>query len=131
MMAIIIGLAVTGFLLSCYGRWVELKLATQKEYSPSCDISNRFSCSKSFKSPYAKIFFGIPNTILGMLFYTALAVAAFLSLSFLVWLLAVAGVFASIVFVYILLVKIDSWCPICLCVYIVNALIMYCAYYLY
>lgn len=119
--------AAVGFAISLYGLWVERKKQENLTYKPICDISDKVSCSKTFLSPWGKLF-GISNVYLGLLAYLVIMVLAVLGLQKLILYIAVALVLFSAFLAYILFVKIKAICLICISVYIVNLALLICAF---
>ncbi len=126
-MASMMILSAMGFLLSLYALVVEQRLQRNQFYKASCDISAVVSCSTVLLSPYASLF-GVSNAAIGMIFYTAMMVCAWYSYTELLRYGALVSVFASVLFSYILYFKIHVLCPICTLIYVVNVLLVYCAY---
>ena len=126
MMLSVILLAVLGFGISLYGYMVEWNVARDKTYKAACDISDRISCTKAFYSPYGKLF-GISNTMAGMIFYAIVFILAIFGYIYLVRLLAVAGFLATILFAYLLYVKVKSYCLVCTATYVINILLLLCS----
>ena len=118
-MVIIVALALIGFALSLYAFLIERWMKKDPTYKPACDLSDRISCSKPILSKYGKLF-GISNTLLGMIYYAAVAVLALLGYYYLVQTLTIAGALASLGFAYILYFKIRSFCLICTATYAIN-----------
>jgi vitamin-K-epoxide reductase (warfarin-sensitive) len=120
-------LSLIGFGISTYAFFVEQKLMKDSQYKAVCDVSDMVSCTKPLLSPYATLL-GVSNTILGMLFYAAMAVCALAELTILIWYGSVVAVLMSSVFAYLLYFKIKSLCLICTSIYVVNLLLLYVAY---
>jgi uncharacterized membrane protein len=127
MITAIMILSAIGFLLSVYAFYIEQCLRRNSAYKAFCDISDGISCAKPLLSPYAKLL-GISNALLGMVFYTGMIVCAWFDYADLVLYGALASAFASVVFAYILYFKIGTLCPICTAIYVVNVLLVFCAY---
>jgi vitamin-K-epoxide reductase (warfarin-sensitive) len=86
-------ISLVGLGLSCYSLYVELQLETDNDYVALCDITPRISCTKVFKTTYAKGF-GIidklvgvdhwlnqPNPVYGTAFYAIIFVFGLLNLA--------------------------------------------------
>ena len=58
--------AGAGIIISIYSLYVEHRVKQNKDYKAVCDISDRASCTATFKSDYGKLF-GITNGIWGIL----------------------------------------------------------------
>ncbi|GMU19266.1 MAG: hypothetical protein AMXMBFR12_04580 [Candidatus Babeliales bacterium] len=124
-MIYIVILALIGLALSLYAQDVEQQLKKDEQFKPACDINDRISCSRPLTSPYANLF-SVPNSLLGIFFYSTLAVVAFCGLHTIVLLMAIAGIIATFVLAYLLYFKINSFCLVCTALYIVNILILLC-----
>lgn len=116
---VILILASVGFAVSLYAYLVEKKMRLNSAYRPACDITKKISCSRAFNSQYAKLL-GVTNTVVGMVFYALILVAELFQFGALVYYYAIAGVVASVVFAYLLYVKIGTFCLVCTMIYIVN-----------
>lgn len=118
-------ISVIGFLLSIYSLYVEKKFARTKKKA-ICDINEKMSCTKAFKSHYSKTL-GIPNSIHGIIFYVVVFLVAFYGLQY-VFYLAVLGVLGSIYLAYNLYFKIKTFCLVCSSIYLVNILLLIFSY---
>lgn len=127
-MTTVIIIAIVGLAISAYGIMVERKLQQDAQYKAACDISDAISCTRPFLSPYGKML-GISNIWASALYYCAIIVVALLNLSTLTFILACAGVAASIVFAYILYFKVRSLCLICTSLYLVNIALAVTCYF--
>jgi vitamin-K-epoxide reductase (warfarin-sensitive) len=116
---VVLILASVGLVVSIYAYLVEQKVKENSAYKPACDINNKISCTKAFKSKYSSVM-GISNTIIGILFYSLILVTQFLGWSWLIYCLTIAGALASIVAAYILYAKVGSFCLVCTMIYIIN-----------
>ncbi len=119
----IIILCVIGFAVSAYGFFIEERLKKDPSYKPACDISDKASCSKPFKSSFSRMF-GISNTIVGMLFYAAIAFFAWFGWYQLVILGSAAACLVSLYLAYILYAKIRTLCLICTSTYLINGVLL-------
>ena len=122
-MIIIIILCVIGFAVSAYGLFVEKKIKKDPSYKPVCDISDKASCTKPFQSSFSRMF-GISNTIVGMIFYAAIAFLVWLGLYQLVLIGSAVASFVSLYLAYILYAKIRTLCLICTITYLVNGALL-------
>ena len=127
MITAIMILSVVGFLLSLYTFFIERQLIHHAGYIPLCDISDVVSCTKPLLSPYAKLL-GISNAVLGMIFYAGMFVGAWYGYADLVRYGALLAALASVIFAYILYFRIYALCIICTLIYVVNVVLVYCAY---
>jgi vitamin-K-epoxide reductase (warfarin-sensitive) len=116
---VVLILAGVGLVVSLYAYMMEKKIQENSSYRPSCDITNKISCSRAFNSPYSKTL-GISNTIIGMAYYAFILIAELLSLSMLVSLSVIAGAIATLFLAYVLYVKVKSYCLVCTTIYIIN-----------
>jgi hypothetical protein len=82
--------ALVGFGISLYTYLLEEKIKRVPDYKPVCDISDRISCTKPMKSPYATLFY-FSNAIVGMVFYALVALLALLEMHKLLIILIIAG----------------------------------------
>lgn len=113
-------LAACGLALALYTLVVQSRLRTAG-YRPLCDIGKRVSCSKAFMSSTGALF-GIPNPILGLVFYTSLLVVS-------------SGVFAQVVVLvaflitvylaYVSYVRQRNFCVVCTATYLINTLLLF------
>lgn len=122
----VITVAALGLVVTGYGLYVEKQLKDNVQYKPMCDISDMISCSKPINSAYGK-HFGIPNIILGMIFYASMIVLSMLGFTTLVQLGAAVGLIATFYFAYILYFKVQSLCLICTTTYVINILLFIAA----
>jgi len=119
-------LATVGFLLSCYVLYIDKKVKQDKNYQPLCDISDTISCTKAFKSQWAKTF-GIAHSVYGLLFYAFVFVATFVSIQ-LIFYVAFFSVLVSFYLAYTLHFKVKTVCLVCYVTYIVNILLLIFSY---
>lgn len=119
-------LAIAGFLVSMYAIYIERKHAVDTEFKPVCEINDRMSCVRALSSTYSKLF-GIPLAVYGLFFYATLAACAFFNVTNLVFLMAIAGLIATIIFAYLLFFKIKTFCFVCTTTYAINIAIFFVA----
>lgn len=119
--------SLAGLFLSVYAGYVERKLKKNEAYKAACDLSDRVSCTRTFASPYATLF-GISNAYLGVLFYSGMLVLALGGYTTLAFIGAVGSIAASLLFAYILYVKIKTFCLVCTSIYVVNILLLVLTY---
>lgn len=122
-MIAIIFLACLGFGISVYAYFIEKKIKEDATYKPACDINDRFSCSKPINSQYGTIFF-LSNSVWGMIYYTVVAVLAYMHAHTLLVLAVICGLIGSLGLAYLLYFKIKSICLVCTSLYIINALLV-------
>jgi vitamin-K-epoxide reductase (warfarin-sensitive) len=116
--------ALVGFGISLYTYLLEEKIKRVPDYKPVCDISDRISCTKPMKSPYATLFY-FSNAIVGMVFYALVALLALLEMHKLLIILIIAGCVVSCVLAYLLYFKIKSLCLLCTSLYIINGILLF------
>ncbi|HJM68554.1 MAG TPA: vitamin K epoxide reductase family protein [Candidatus Babeliales bacterium] len=121
---IIVSVAVVGIILCLYGFAIEQKVGKDKRYKPVCDLSAGISCSKAIKSKYGK-FFGVSNTLVGMVYYLTIVFLQYFNLSALTFYLTLFGACASIVLAFILYVRIKTLCLLCTTAYVINFVLLY------
>lgn len=121
-------LAVAGITASAYAFWVERKIAHDHTYKPMCDLSDKISCSKVARSPYAQLF-QFSNSMWGILFYISILCCSLLDYSKLLLILSIMGVVVSCGLAYILYTKIKSFCLVCTSLYIINILLLITSYW--
>lgn len=121
-------LCLIGVIVSIYLIYIEIKLDSNSNYKPVCDINDRVSCSRAAKSSYAKLF-GIPNAVLGVFFYIIVSGLYFFSLFNFVKIIAVAGILFSVYLAYISFVVQKNVCVLCTATYIINLLILFFAFF--
>lgn len=120
-------LAAIGFAISQYVFWVEKRTREDRDYTPLCDINDRISCTRAFKSRYGNLL-GFSNSILGMFFYTVLFIAQLLGFEMMVFGLSFAAAVASFGLAYILYFRVKSLCLICTSIYVINILLLVFSY---
>lgn len=128
MLAQVAFLALLGFGVSAYAYILERRIKRNAQYKAACDLSDQISCTKTFKSPYAKMLFGISNAVVGMVFYAAMFIIAVLGLTKVAFLGAIAVCIASIGLAYILIFKLQTVCLICTTIYGINAALLLATY---
>ena len=119
-----------GLLLSVYAVYIEKKITESKKYHSVCDISNKISCSKTFTSGYGKLFFGISNGVVGILFYALAMILTYFGFGTYVFYLASASVLGSIYLAYVLSFKVKTVCIVCYSIYAVNLALFFTSYFL-
>jgi vitamin-K-epoxide reductase (warfarin-sensitive) len=114
-------LCMIGLALSAYGLYVKLQVDKNKDYKAACDLSDRVSCTKAFKSGHGTLFL-LPNSVWGMIYYFLLFFLTYLS-SGLVLLASFFSVIGSVYLAYILYTKVRSICLVCTSIYAINLLL--------
>mmetsp|Transcript_21816 Transcript_21816/g.72131 ORF Transcript_21816/g.72131 Transcript_21816/m.72131 type:complete len:1350 (-) Transcript_21816:256-4305(-) len=130
--------AGSGMLLSCYLFHVETNLEQSPGYSPSCDLSDKISCSKVANSSGSRLFFRTHNSSFGIMFYfflIALALGFELSPDS-YWVLmtmsalALVGLLVSVYLLYLSLWVLRVVCPVCIALHIINLAIWFLSVYI-
>uniref|UniRef100_A0A8R1Y0L0 vitamin-K-epoxide reductase (warfarin-sensitive) n=1 Tax=Onchocerca volvulus TaxID=6282 RepID=A0A8R1Y0L0_ONCVO len=132
-------LSFMGLAISVYALYVQHNLDNDINYQPVCDIAYYVSCSKTFRSPFAKGFgvtsfiFGADHTltqknpVYGCLFYTFIFLLQFIHCSWARKLSQILLVFANLLSIYLffILIYLRTVCAVCVCNYVINALLLY------
>ena len=121
-------LCFAGALISIYLIYVENRLVQNVSYKPVCGINDRVSCSKAAKSSFSKLF-GIPNAILGVIYYAVIAGLFYFNFPILVKMVAFIGVVFSIYLAFISFFVQKNVCVLCTATYIINLLILVFAFF--
>lgn len=124
MLSAIVVIASLGLVISAYAYFVEQKMKQDHTYKPMCDISDRISCSKPFASRYGALL-GVANSLVSAFFYLVIILLAFLGMKKLIFLVAIVACCASLVFAYILFVKIRVFCVVCFSIYVIDGLLLW------
>ncbi|XP_023326457.1 vitamin K epoxide reductase complex subunit 1 isoform X2 [Eurytemora carolleeae] len=132
-------LSLTGLGLSIYTFYVETKAKSDEEYSPLCDIDSYISCSKVFKTKFAKGFGMVgdlvgeehplnqPNCVYGIIFYLIFLLLSFINRRFIATfqvLLSLGACGVSLYLGYLLYFVIQAACVVCIASYAVNLLLL-------
>lgn len=132
-------LSLLGLAVSLYALHVEHNLDIDAGYRPFCDIASYVSCSKAFRSSFAKGLGVTPpvlgndhlltqrNPVYGCLTYTLMFMVQFIRSQWAANLSILLSVFMNILSVYLfgILVYLRTVCVVCVCIYIINALLLY------
>ena len=121
-MLIIQILSALGIVLSLYTLYLHWKISKEEKYQAVCDLSDRFSCTKSIRSPEGKIF-GIPNGVFGIGFYGLILILTFTDFTNYIFPLTAWGVVASMYFAYQLYFRVKTVCLVCNSIYVINVLL--------
>ena len=121
-------LAAAGWLLSLYALFIEKRLKQNSHYKPFCDISDNISCTKPIMSQYGKLF-GISNAFLGTGFYLLLFLVAWRGFAQATFWLSVIACLGSLIFAYILYIKVRTFCLICNALYLINIGLLISSYW--
>lgn len=118
--------ALAGLIASLGLLYTEISHLNNPQASFSCDLSILVGCSSSINSPEAHLFFGIPNSALGIAFFTLLTFVGLgsfthLTLPRILWNLLAAANLASLLvitfFLHASIFKFQALCPFCLVVW--------------
>ena len=123
----IVVISSIGFLVCVYGFFIKRNLKLDQGYKAVCDLSDKVSCTKTFLSPWSKLF-GISTIYIGMVFYAAMMLFGLSGQVQLVFLGAVSACIASLFLAYILYAKIKTFCLVCITTYVVNVILLVLAY---
>ena len=123
----IVVISSIGFLVCVYGFFIKRNLKLDQDYKAVCDLSDKVSCTKTFLSPWGKLF-GISTIYIGMVFYAAMILFGLSGQVQLVFLGAVSACIASLFLAYILYAKIKTFCLVCVTTYVVNVILLVLAY---
>jgi len=115
-------LALCGFLISSYSFFIELRLKKDRNYKPACDLSDYVSCSTPVMSEYGKIF-GFSNALTGIIYYFLIIFSVIMRLPYVVFVLAVTGLFVSFFLAWLLYFRIRTFCLLCSLTYVVNIIL--------
>lgn len=132
-------LCALGLGLSIYSYYVEIRLEIEDDFTAMCDINEHMSCSKVFKSPYAKGFgffpedsiFYVPNSMFGIPFYCLIMFLAFspsLTIAKFVLTSTLLSNCLTPYLAYLLYFVLQDVCVVCVTIYIVNALSLFVSY---
>ncbi|KAL4003557.1 Vitamin K epoxide reductase family protein [Acanthocheilonema viteae] len=128
-----------GLTVSFYALYVEYNLESDINYQPVCDIASYVSCSKAFRSQFAEGLGVAPsilgtdhiltqkNPVYGCLSYTFMFLLQFIHSSWARKLSQILSIFMNFLSIYLffVLVYLRTVCIVCVCIYIINALLLY------
>jgi len=127
MLILLFILSLIGLLISVYTFASERKLAKNKYYKPLCDINDKISCTKNFKSSDAKIFF-ISNSLLGIFFFIIITILVFLNYYNYIFYLSIPAFLFNIYLAYASYIKLKNFCLVCTSTYLIVILILIFSY---
>ncbi len=127
MSTLLLILSLIGLLISVYTLATERKLAKNKYYKPLCDINDKISCTKNFKSSDAKIFF-IPNSLLGIFFFIIITVFTFFNYYNYIFYLSIPAFLFNIYLAYASHIKLKNFCLVCTFTYLIVISILIISY---
>ena len=115
-------LCILGTIISLYTCYVEAKLIYFGETTASCDINNKYVCSKVITSEYSKLFFNIPNCVFGCIIYP---IILFLSIynDYYIYFINIIWIM-SLVLSYLLLFILKHSCVLCTGIHVINFLLV-------
>ena len=125
---LIVIFAILGLLVSLYAFYITNRIKREKKYKPICDINENVSCKKALLSKYGSLF-GISNSIIGIIFYTVILILVLFQQYHIIYLAAFLAFLASLVFAYLLITKVKSFCLVCIGIYIINFFLFVFSYY--
>ncbi|RWS31946.1 vitamin K epoxide reductase complex subunit 1-like protein 1 [Leptotrombidium deliense] len=132
---------IVPLILSFYTLFVEHKLSDDTDYRALCDLADHISCTKAFKSRFAKGFgifnqdslLNIPNPIYGVLLYsTQLIIVLFFQQSVFAYCILLSfTVMSSIMSLYLayILYKMKNLCVVCATIYFTNLFSLFISIY--
>lgn len=137
----IIGLifSIIGIIVSLILSLEYLTLLSNQNKTLSCDLSEQISCSSVMLSDQAKIFFNIPNTYFGFIFYTMISTFFLINifeqinnkiLNSIFFLLSLFGIIFSSWLMHESIVAIGALCPYCIVSFISASCIFFSVIYL-
>ena len=124
----LVALSAIGILLSVYALYVERKAKADIKYKAVCDISDKMSCSTVFRSDYGKVFFSIPNSAIGIVAYAVLLILAILNFNQYIFYLSIIAVLSTVYLAYVLFIKLQNTCLVCIGTYATNILLFIFSY---
>ncbi|KAL4224377.1 Vitamin K epoxide reductase complex subunit 1-like protein 1 [Mactra antiquata] len=139
-------ISVVGMILSVYAYHVETSIHSDPTFRALCDISAKMSCSKVFSSRYGTgfgileyivgkdSFLNQPNSVYGMIFYIQSAILATTMTYELVLVQLISSILAGlgcVYLAYILIYILDDFCVVCVSTYVINAILLICAFLKY
>ena len=119
--------AFIGLLLSSYALYVEKKTNRSTSYKAACDISDKISCTKAFKSKYSKIM-GLSNSLFGLFVYIFILALTFYGDGKIIFFLSTFIILGSIYLAYISYFKLKNLCVVCTSIYLINFLLLVFSY---
>lgn len=126
--------AIFGLVASFVLTHEAIEVSKDPSYQPACSINPIITCSSAMTSPEATLFFGIPNSMLGIVAYTALlAVVGVLflrsKLSAATWVAMIAASVGGLLFAGFLFVtsmfQLGVICPWCFGIWMTTPLIFF------
>ena len=119
---------VVGIIAAFALTYDKIQVLSNHNYKPSCNINPVLSCGSVMKTKQADLF-GVPNTIFGLIGYTAFAMYGALLLTKakftkLVWLSLQVGVTVALLFMHYLffegIFRIHAICPFCFVIWMIT-----------
>lgn len=118
-MITLIILCIVGLILSYYAYHVERNLHLDREFIPLCDFSDDVSCTKAFSSKWGNII-GVPNSLIGLLYYSLIIFFIAFGLTGLVNFFIVFAFIASLILAFISYILMRNFCFVCTLIYVLN-----------
>ena len=121
-------LSVVGFFISMYAYYIEIMMVKSLTFRPFCDFSDTVTCSEVILSEYGRLF-RIPNSILGMLFYSAVMFLFNANYLFALFILCILAGMVTLFLFSVLIFRIKKLCILCYSVYIINFVLIVLVYF--
>jgi len=118
--AILRSSSAIGTIVSIYALYVADRARHDPEYDALCDISPGISCSKVLTSEWSYLFYGMPHSIIGVLYYAAqLFILGYIPNAVLFY-----SCFLSVLFsaglIYVLAAFLKEFCMVCAAIHLIN-----------
>jgi len=127
--------SVVGALISMYMIDVNRQYVEHPNYTTSCDLGDRVSCTATMATPSNALVFGIRNSVIGLSFYIIIIACVVLQsiteVYFPVWvvfILCFCGALASIYLLQLSLAVLQIVCPVCTGAHLVNFALLWLAW---
>ena len=119
--------AVCGLLFVFYTMYVEDRARKDPSYRAFCDFTPNISCTRGATSRWEKLFF-IPNTMIGILYYSSAIILAYLDQPQFVFYLGVMGMLFGFIMMTLMISQEKIFCTMCAIGTLLSALIAYFAF---
>lgn len=118
--------ALLGIAVSLFGLLLDFKVKADPNFKAACDISERSSCTKTLKSKYSRILFGISNTYFGILFFGVIAWLAYVGgYQHEIFYSAAVGTLVSLWLALVIYFKQKNYCSLCIALVIISAVLTF------
>jgi len=118
--AILQSSSLIGTLVSVYALYVSYRAHQDPEYDALCDISPGIRCSKVLTSEWSYMFFGVPHSIFGVLYYAAqLFLLGYIPKPTLFYFSFLSVIFSAGL-MYVLAVYLKEFCVVCAAIHLIN-----------